>query len=99
MWDNTGSDLFVEKKQDGFFLMNARIGLHGKDQRWALEFWGQNILNTNYQQVAFNMPFQGSGSLSQVQRFGAPNYATANALFGSYLAEPRTYGLTLRTRW
>ncbi len=96
---NTGSDLFIEKKQDGFFLMNARIGLHGKDQRWALEFWGQNILNTNYQQVAFNMPFQGSGSLSQVQRFGAPTYATANTLFGSFLAEPRTYGMTLRTRW
>ncbi len=96
---NTGSDLFVEKMQDGFFLMNARIGLRGDGQRWAVEFWGQNILNTNYQQVAFNMPFQGASSQSQVQRFGSPTFATANTLFGSFLAEPRTYGVTLRSRF
>ncbi|MEH3101550.1 TonB-dependent receptor [Sphingomonas adhaesiva] len=96
---NTGSDLFVEKTQDGFFVMNARIGLRGDGQRWAVEFWGQNILNTNYQQVAFNLPFQGANSQSQVQRFGAPTFATANTLFGSFLAEPRTYGVTLRSRF
>ncbi|KTF69828.1 TonB-dependent receptor [Sphingomonas sp. HT-1] len=96
---NTGSDLFAEKLQDGFFLMNARIGVRGKDERWALELWAQNLLDTNYQQVAFNLPFQGAGSRSQVQAFGAPAFATANTLFGSFLAEPRTYGLTLRSRF
>ena len=96
---NTGSDLFAEKMQDGFFLMNARIGLRGREQRWAVELWAQNLLDTDYQQVAFNAPFQGAGSQSQVQAFGAPGAATANSLFGSFLAEPRTYGVTLRSRF
>lgn len=96
---NTGSDLFAEKIQDGYVLVNARIGIRGRDQHWAIEFWGQNILDTNYQQVAFAAPFQGAGSLSQVQRFGSPTYAAGNALFASFLAEPRTYGVTLRSRF
>jgi iron complex outermembrane recepter protein len=96
---NTGSDLFAEKNQDGFFLVNARIGVRGRDQRWALEFWGQNVFDTDYQQVAFSAPFQGAGSVSQVKRFGAPNFATGNVLFSSFLAEPRTYGVTLRSRF
>ncbi|WP_203311094.1 TonB-dependent receptor [Sphingomonas beigongshangi] len=96
---NTGSDLFAEKIQDGYVLVNARVGIRGRDQRWAIEFWGQNILNTNYQQVAFAAPFQGAGSLSQVARFGSPTYAAGNAIFASFLAEPRTYGVTLRSRF
>nr|WP_314471934.1 TonB-dependent receptor [uncultured Sphingomonas sp.] len=92
---NTGSDLFIEKEQDGFFVMNARIGLRGLDANWAIEAFAQNLLNENYQQVAFNAPFQGAGSLAQVQRFGG----VGNQIFSSFLAEPRTYGLTLRKRF
>ncbi len=92
---NTGSDLFGEKAQDGFFLMNARVGIRGPEQRWALELWAQNLLDTNYQQVAFSAPFQGAGSQSQVQAFGG----VGNQIFTSYLAEPRTYGVTLRSRF
>ncbi len=78
---NTGSDLFAEKAQDSFFLMNARIGLRGADQNWSLEFWAQNLLDTKHEQVAFNAPFQGAGSQSQVQKFGAPAFATGNQIF------------------
>ncbi|NJC35064.1 outer membrane receptor protein involved in Fe transport [Sphingomonas jejuensis] len=92
---NTGSDLFPEKEQDGFFVMNARVGLRGPDQHWALELWAQNLLDTDYQQVAFNAPFQGAGSRAQTAAFGT----TANQIFSSYLAEPRTYGVTLRGRF
>jgi hypothetical protein len=39
---------------------------------------------------------QGSNtSLAQTQRFGT----TATQLFGAFLAEPRTYGVTVRTRF
>ena len=96
---NTGSDLYLEKRQDGFFLMNARTGIRGRDQRWALEIWAQNLLDTQYQQVAFSAPFQGAGSASQVERFGSPNFAVGNAVMSSFLAEPRTYGVTLRSRF
>lgn len=92
---NTGSDLFGEKEQDGFFLMNARVGIRGPEQRWALELWAQNLLDTHYQQVAFSAPFQGAGSQSQVEAFGG----VGNQIFTSYLAEPRTYGVTLRSRF
>jgi iron complex outermembrane receptor protein len=92
---NTGSDLFPEKRQPSFTTVNARIGIRGKDQRWALEFWGQNVFNQNYTQVAFNTPFQGSQSSAQVIAFGG----TGNQLFSAFLAEPRTYGATVRARF
>jgi outer membrane receptor protein involved in Fe transport len=92
---NTGSDLFPEKEQDAFVLVNARVGLRGPDQRWSLELWGQNIFDVDYQQVAFNAPFQGAGSIAQTQAFGS----VGGQLFSSFLAEPRTYGVTVRTRF
>ncbi|TNE43035.1 MAG: TonB-dependent receptor [Sphingomonadales bacterium] len=96
---NSGSDLFPEKMQDGFSVWNARIGLRGKEERWAVEFWGQNIFNTKYTQVAFNSPLQGNGSVAQVQAFGSPGFASGTQLFSAYLAEPRTYGITLRGKF
>jgi iron complex outermembrane recepter protein len=96
---NTGSDLFPEKEQDSYTLVNARLGLRGRDQHWSLELWAQNLFNTDYQQVAFNAPFQGSNSVAHVTNFGSPSFATANQLFASFLAEPRTFGLTGRYRF
>ena len=92
---NTGSDLFPEKAQQSFVTVNARIGIRGPEEKWSLEFWGQNVFNVNYQQVAFNTPFQGAGSSAQVKAFGG----TGNQLFSSFLAEPRTYGITGRVRF
>ena len=92
---NTGSDLFPEKAQDGFATVNARIGLRGPGQKWALEFWAQNLTNQQYEQVAFNTPFQGSGSVANVKAFGG----TANQTFSAFLAEPRTYGATARFKF
>ncbi|MBU0869197.1 MAG: TonB-dependent receptor, partial [Alphaproteobacteria bacterium] len=57
---NTGSDLFPEKRQDGFAIVNARVGIRGPNQRWAVEFWGQNIFNQDYTQVSFSSPLQSS---------------------------------------
>jgi len=93
---NTGSDLFFEKQQPSYILVNARVGVRGPDSRWAVELWGQNVFNTHYQQVAFNSPFQGAGSLAQTQLLGT---SPANQLFSSFLAEPRTYGVTGRFRF
>jgi outer membrane receptor protein involved in Fe transport len=96
---NTGSDLFPEKEQDSYALVNARLGLRGPDQRWSIELWAQNLFDQDYQQVAFNTPFQGSNSVAHVTNFGAPSFATANQLFSSFLAEPRTWGVTGRFRF
>ncbi|MDB5668161.1 MAG: TonB-dependent receptor [Alphaproteobacteria bacterium] len=96
---NTGSDLFPEKEQDGFLVVNGRIGIRGPEERWSLEVWAQNLLNEEYQQVAFNTPLQGANSRAHVTAFGAPAFATGTQMFSSYLAEPRTYGITGRFRF
>ncbi|RYY26512.1 MAG: TonB-dependent receptor [Sphingomonadales bacterium] len=95
---NTGSDLFPQKAQTSFAVFNARIGIRGRDQRWGIEFWGQNIFEKNYAQVAFNSPFQEGGT-STTTAFADPQYPGGRQIFSAFLAEPRTYGLTLRTKF
>ena len=90
---NTGSDLDIEKTQRHFAVFNGRIGIRGPDDRWGIELWGQNLFNKNYQQVAFDAPLQGSGTTRGVE---AGFYPRSNQLYGTFLAEPRTYGITLR---
>jgi len=79
---NTGSDLLYGKEQDGFTLVNARIGIRGPDDAWAIEGWAQNLFNVDYSQVAFNTPFVAS-----------------QQTYSAFLAEPRTYGITVRGRF
>ena len=93
---NTGSDLFPEKNQDGFAVVNARVGLRGPNQRWAIELWGQNIFNQDYTQVAFSSPLQSSSPGTSTTGQFAQGAPMANQLISAYLAEPRTYGITLR---
>ncbi len=93
---NTGSDLFPEKRQDGYAIVNARVGIRGRDQRWAIEFWGQNIFNQDYTQVAFSSPLQSSSPATSTTGQFAGGAPMANQLISAYLAEPRTYGITLR---
>ncbi|MBJ7253761.1 MAG: TonB-dependent receptor [Sphingomonadaceae bacterium] len=97
---NTGSDLLPEKVQDGFAVFNARIGLRGPEQKWAVELWAQNLLNKNYDQVAFNSPLQasGTGSLAQQKEFGSAT-SYSSQLFSAFLSEPRTVGITLRGKF
>ena len=93
---NTGSDLFVEKRQPGVMVVNARVGVGAEDHRWSLELFAQNLTNVDYKQVAFNATLQGSNTSSaQTQQFGTPG----TQLFGAFLAEPRTYGVTARTKF
>ncbi len=93
---NTGSDLFPQKEQDGFAVFNARIGLRGPDESWGIELWGQNIFNQDYAQVAFNAPFQAGQSSAP---FVDPQYPGGRQIFSQFLAEPRTYGITLRGKF
>ena len=92
---NTGSDLDLEKAQESVMVVNARLGLAGPEGRWGIELWGQNIFNVNYKQVAFDSPGQGSGTTAQTAVFGTPS----TQMFSAFLAEPRTYGVTVRTKF
>lgn len=93
---NTGSDQFPQKEQDGYAVFNARVGIRGADDRWSLELWGQNIFNKDYAQVAFNTPFQAGGTNAA---FVDPQFPGGRQIFSHFLAEPRTYGVTLRGKF
>jgi outer membrane receptor protein involved in Fe transport len=80
---NSGSDLLPQKQQGGFTVWNARVGVSTADNRWQFELWSRNLFDKNYQQVAFNAPLQGS-------------VASGTQTFNTFLAEPRTWGGTLR---
>ena len=77
-------------------MVNARVGIRGPDERWALELWAQNMFNKDYAQVAFNSPFQEGATGAP---FADPQFPGGRQIFSAYLAEPRTYGLTLRGRF
>lgn len=92
---NTGSDLDIEKMQTSFTIFNGRVGVHGPDDSWAIELWGQNLLNKHYIQVAFDSPLQGSGTTRAVQAGFIP---VSTQLYSAFLGEPRTFGITLRAK-
>ena len=99
---NTGSDLDVEKIQGGFSVFNGRIGLHGRDNRWGVELWAQNMFDAKFKQVAFDAPVQGgcteNGALNGFCGVLA-NYTIATRsqqLYAAFLGEPRTFGITIR---
>ncbi|HXG81276.1 MAG TPA: TonB-dependent receptor [Sphingomicrobium sp.] len=99
---NTGSDLDIEKRQKGFGVINGRIGLHGADNRWGVELWAQNLLDTKFKQVAFDMSVQGGCTQEGAMRGFCgvlANYTIptrAQQLYGAFLGEPRTFGITIR---
>jgi iron complex outermembrane recepter protein len=93
---NTGSDLFPQKEEDSFTVVNARVGLRGPREIWAVELWAQNVFNVDYAQVAFNTPFQAGANGAP---FTDPQFPGGRQIFSAFLAEPRTYGITLRTRF
>jgi outer membrane receptor protein involved in Fe transport len=101
---NTGSDLDFEKTQSAYTVVNGRIGLTGPNGLWGVELWAQNLFNEDVIQVAFDATLQGTGTYRAVQAntqgTGRGFTATSSSqLYGAFLGEPRTYGLTLRTRF
>lgn len=83
---NTGSDLDPGKYQSGYVVANGRLAFGPRDDHWAVEVWAENLLNTNYQQVAFNSGFQN-----------VPTNATG--VLDAFLGAPRTFGGTLRVKY
>ena len=84
---NTGSDLDLEKMQDSYAVVNARIGIGARDRGWQLELWGVNILDEDYVQVGFDGPLQAPG---------APTPGDPSNTYNAFLGAPATYGVTLR---
>jgi iron complex outermembrane recepter protein len=52
-------DLDENLKRDAIDLVNARVGLSGKDSKWQLTLWGRNLLDEEYFVVGFDVPVMG----------------------------------------
>ncbi|RZI98667.1 MAG: TonB-dependent receptor, partial [Brevundimonas sp.] len=101
---NTGSDLSPFKLQDAFTTVNGRVVISTEDERWALEFWGQNITDEEYLQVGYNAPLQGTAFQSTLQAGGTNPGTFYNGnldtqTYNAFLGQPRTYGATLRFKY
>ena len=83
---NTDSDEDPRKVQGSYFVSDGRIVFGPQSGQYDVELWAENLFNTDYEQVAFDVPFQN-----------APNNATG--LIDAFLGAPRTFGVTLRAKY
>lgn len=64
--------------------MNLRAGIGSDDGAWALEIWGNNVFDERIRNGTFTVPLRG---------------ALGNRARASFVQEPATYGVTVRTRF
>lgn len=94
----TGSNVDPRKLQSGITLVNGRLALSTKDERWTAELWGRNLTDKRYAQITFDAPLQGDGpQLNAVPgQPGAFAPRPITSQLNAFGGEPRTYGVTLR---
>ena len=93
----TGSNLDPRKLQSGITLVNGRIGISTKDERWTAELWGRNLTDKRYAQITFDAPLQGDGpQLTNQPAVGGFAPRAINSQINAFAGEPRTYGATIR---
>ncbi len=80
--------------QDGNAKINLRAGIGSQNGLWRLEFWGNNITDVTTRNVTFNTPLRGGTFLP-----GALGANGAGISRGAFLQDPRTYGVTIRTKF
>ena len=80
--------------QDGNAKINLRAGIGAQDGAWRIEVFGTNITDVTTRNVTFNVPLRGGAFIP-----GALGANGAGIARGAFLQEPRTYGVTLRTKF
>ncbi len=80
--------------QDGNAKINLRAGIGSQSGLWRIEIFGNNITNETTRNVTFNVPLRGGSFIP-----GALGANGAGVARGAFLQEPRTYGVTLRTKF
>jgi iron complex outermembrane recepter protein len=80
--------------QDGNVKVNLRTSIGDADDSWSIEFWGNNIFDVRTKNVTFSTPLRGVGTLP-----GPVNAGGIGVSRGSYVQEPRTYGVTARVKF
>ena len=70
--------------QDSFAKLNARIGATTPDKRFTVEVWGVNLTNKITRSLTGNVPGRG---------------VAGDRARAAFVEEPRTYGVTVRTKF
>lgn len=81
---SNGAQLLPFDVQDGNTIINMRAGIGAADKSWTLEAWAVNLTNQVTRNVTFNTTLRGS-----------PGFTARSA----FIAQPRTYGVTVRTEF
>jgi hypothetical protein len=86
--------------QHPFTVVNGRVGIRGPNNSWSIELWAQNLFNEKFKQVAFDAPIQGTCTQRGADAgFCIPIANHSTALYGAFLGEPRTFGITFRAKF
>lgn len=81
--DSNGAPIATDI-QENFFKINARIGLTTPDKRFTFELWGLNLTDEITKVLTGNVPGRG---------------VAGNRARAAFFEDPRTYGVTVRTRF
>jgi iron complex outermembrane recepter protein len=92
-----GDSLLPPEHQNAYTLVNARAVLAGDKDRWTVELWAQNLFDTKYYAVLATGPLQGSSGIDATHPTYDPTRDTVS--YVGFLGLPRTYGVTLRTKF
>ena len=76
--------------QDGYSLLNARVGLRSDDDQWEFSLWGKNLGDKGYCMTIFDQPFAAQlGGVDPVANTNPQRCAVGN---------PLTFGMELKFR-
>ncbi|MCF6275506.1 MAG: TonB-dependent receptor, partial [Robiginitomaculum sp.] len=85
-----GTNQNPQSIQDGYSLLNARVGLRSDDDSWELSLWGKNLGDTGYCMTIFDQPFSAQlGGLDPVANTQPQRCAVGT---------PLTFGMELKFR-
>ena len=77
-----------QSEQDGYGLLNARLGLRADDGQWQFSLYGKNLTDEGYCLTIFDQPFSAQlGGVDPVANTNPQRCAVGT---------PRTYGAELR---
>ena len=82
--------------QDSNVKVNLRAGFGAQDGAWRIEAFGNNIFNVQTRNVTFDIPLRGGDFIRNNPAFGRGAEGVARGVFNQ---EPRTYGVTLRSKF
>ena len=82
------TNLNSQSIQDGYGIVNLRVGLESADGRWQVTAYAKNLSDEGYCEVMYDQPLGA--------QFGAVNAAAGTVTQRCVVGNPRTYGLTAR---